>query len=96
MNQLCSHGVPTKNDCSRCHALECKQRGEITSNAELEPGEYYHCFGRHTGEHSIELCYAEREGMKSLGDKRTWAMDDNNQALAKWRIFGPIETPEIE
>lgn len=66
---------------------------EIYINNHLEVGEYYHCFGKRRGEHSIHKCKQE-EGHKYLAH-RIWAEDDNNQALEKWRIIGPIELPKL-
>jgi hypothetical protein len=68
---------------------------EITSNDQLEVGEYYHCLEKRLGRDclSIEQC-KEDTGNKYLGN-RIWAKDDNNQALEKWFIWGPVEIKPI-
>lgn len=72
-----------------------KEVPEITTNADLEIGRHYHCFHRTTIEHSILTC--KNDGgmdMKFFG-KRIWADANNNQALERWRIYGPIDPPNI-
>jgi hypothetical protein len=65
----------------------------ITKNSELFEGDYYHCFEKKAGHYSIEKC-ASVEGNKYLGEEfRYWAMGDNNQALRKFNIIGPIPVP---
>ena len=67
---------------------------QIKKNKELEAGRYYHCFDLKTGDYSIELCQEETNG-KYLGT-HIWAQDDNNQALRRWEIFGPVEKPLVK
>lgn len=69
---------------------------ELKSNSELEMGEYYHCFDKNSGRHSIHQCMIDAYTPKYLGVNRIWADDDNNQALTRWRIFGPIVPPNLE
>jgi len=69
---------------------------EIKSNDELKVGEYYHCFDRRSGRHSIHKCEQNNiQGMKCLSRNRIWADDNNNQALEKWLIYGPVEIPNL-
>lgn len=67
---------------------------EITTNKELEPGKYYHCFLKSTGKYSIQQCMFNGE-TKYIGTNTIWADDDNNQALERWKIFGPIKIPKV-
>ncbi len=67
----------------------------IESNADFEIGKYYHCFDRSNGIHSIHECYKHDNEPKHLGVNKIWADDENNQALKKWAIFGPIDVPMI-
>jgi len=64
----------------------------IESNDQLEVGEHYHCFDRVTAKYSVEKC--SDEGEKYLA-RKIWATDDNNQALERWDIYGPIKPPSI-
>lgn len=69
---------------------------EIKSNAELEPGKYYHCFAWGTGKHSIHRCYDDAgDNRKYVSRNHIWACEDNNQALERWRIF-PVEIPSLD
>lgn len=69
-------------------------QNKITENSELEAGKYYHCFTKGAQRHSIELCQEGLNAPKFLG-QRIWADDDNNQALDRWDIYGPIEVPNV-
>jgi len=69
---------------------------EIKSNKDLEVGKYYHCFAWGAGKHSIHRCYDNaNDGMKTISRNNIWAVDGNNQALERWRIF-PVEIPSLE
>jgi len=67
---------------------------EVTENAQLEAGKHYHCFCKHTFQHQIHECKSDEDGGLFLGS-RIWATDNNNQALEKWVIYGPIAPPNI-
>lgn len=67
---------------------------EITSNADLVPGNYYHCFEKGSGQHSIEQCFDDGGSTPKYIGRRFWAQDDHSQALARWRIIGPISIPK--
>lgn len=64
----------------------------IASNAELIPGRQYWCKSKTHGDIELHRCYEEGD-WKYLGRSRIWAMDDNNQALDRWHIVGPV--PEV-
>ena len=72
-----------------------KHADEITSNSQLELGAYYHCFDKKTGRHEIHQC-RDCMGHKCMGEYHIWACDDNNQALDRWRILGPIKAPILQ
>lgn len=70
---------------------------QITSNAELIPGNHYWCRDKRYGDVTLQECNQEsypNEQWKYLG-RRIWAMDDNNQALERWDIVGPLPKPAI-
>ncbi len=72
---------------------------QITSNNDLEVGEYYHCFSI-TGSNSHEILQCKASisptiTWKFLGE-RIWADDDNDQALKRWVIYGPIRIPPVK
>ncbi len=68
---------------------------EIKTNDLLIIGRYYHCFDKTNGTHSIHECRTDDGITNYISNNHIWASNDNNQALTKWRIFGPIEIPYI-
>ena len=69
---------------------------EILSNDDLIVGNYYHCFWKSDGRHSINQC-RDSQGHKYINchSSTIWASDNNNQALERWRIL-PIEVPQLD
>lgn len=68
---------------------------EITTNADLEVGRYYHCFDKSTIAHAIHQCHRKEADAPKFLAGRIWADDNNNQALERWRIYGPIDPPNV-
>ena len=72
----------------------------IEFNSQLEPGKYYicHCKMIYDNGNRSDSIYPlkcdEISGRKFIGSN-IWAMDDNNQALEKYDIYGPLELEEM-
>jgi hypothetical protein len=66
---------------------------QVESNQQLEIGEYYFLLDKITGDISIKQCLSE-SGRLHFG--KIWATDENNQALERWRILGPVQMPTRE
>lgn len=67
----------------------------IQSNSELEVGREYWCKPKTTAFDPIVMRCSECGGIKYLG-AGIWATDNNNQALEKYDIVGPIEHPNFD
>lgn len=63
---------------------------KVTSNDELIIGEYYWCVSKLFDSQHIEVV-SEISDRKIIGD--IWAFEENNQALEKYDIYGPIPRP---
>lgn len=67
---------------------------QIESNQQLTPGDYYFLLDKTTGEISVKKCLSE-SGRLYFG-LNIWATNQNNQALEKWCIRGPVQMPTRE
>lgn len=69
----------------------------ITTNKQLTVGRHYWC--RNSKYPHFEpdiLKVGEISGRKYIGTGKIWAMDENNQALERFDIVGPIPTPNFD
>ena len=71
---------------------------KILTNDDLEIGKEYWCKHKdvHYKQHPEVMIVNETGNAKYLGHNYIWATDDNNQALEKFDIIGPIEYPNFE
>ena len=69
---------------------------KILTNDELEIGKEYWCKPKTTSFDPMVLRVGESSGIKYLGTNRIWASDNNNQALERYDIIGPIEYPNFK
>ena len=69
---------------------------QILKNEDLIPEEYYWCISKKIPNARLQLlgCSLTPNGNKMIGS-RIWAMDENNQALEKYDIYGPIPKPDL-
>lgn len=65
----------------------------ITENSQLIAGREYWARDKRDGAITLERCESE-EGRQYVGRGRFWAMDTNNQALARWDLVGPVPLRE--
>jgi len=67
---------------------------KITSVEDLEIGRYYYCEDKKTGEKSISR--VNSINAKKYIKDRIWEEPNNNQALEKYNIVGPISIPDLK
>lgn len=68
---------------------------KITNNDELEVGKEYWCKFKTSKSMPQLFKVGEQGGWKYIGS-RIWATNENNQALEKFDIIGPVEYPNFD
>ena len=88
------------NEASNCININFKLKKNIDGynlilkNSELISSEYYWCISKDFFKSQNILKFDMDNWLGKIGDNDIWAHDNNNQALNKFIILGPIKKPK--
>ena len=63
---------------------------EITDCDQLLSGRYYYLCPKDSPMHFAQIGYCRSSNGNLYLENRIWAYEGNNQAMGRWRVYGPI------